>query len=136
MGIHINPGHEGEESNEHPFCPGCGKRHAPEDSKLQAINVLELVKNAAETLNMSEKAGIPTDGVQRMIASFVGVFAENISDETWERVLSTPMKPCGHPECQCHTGVDRLLKELHLLKVLSDEAKERDCDCWDEEDKK
>jgi hypothetical protein len=119
MGFSVNDGHEGEESEDNPICPGCGKRHPPEDTKFVGINMMDLIKEAAQALD-----GAPKKDLHRMVAGLVGTFAENISNDVWEEMLLTPVKPCGHPECECHLAVTQILRELHKLKVMSDDNKD------------
>lgn len=108
----------GIQPQEHPICPGCGEKHAPGSNHLAAINVIDMAKGAGSMLD-----SVPVEHIYPMIASFIGSFAESISEATWTRILAHKMEPCGEEGCDCHSVMQAFIPELHKLKVKGEEGK-------------
>jgi hypothetical protein len=83
---------------------------------LEGINVVDVARDAAKMLNNDS---IPVDHKIPMIASFMGTFAENISAETWAKILAKPPEPCSEEDCDCHLVMAKFLPALYELKLAA-----------------
>jgi hypothetical protein len=104
----INPGDQEPEGTE------------PE-VKIMMLNIIDVVGQFAKTLNDQ----VPVEDIPVVIMAVCGTLAENITTDTWAKLLEIKNKPCGEPECDCHIYTNSFLPELHNLKVVADKGKER-----------
>lgn len=92
----------------------------PEGMHLIPINIIDVFRQFAQTLNH-----VPIEDVPMIISSVCGTFSENITQETWDKILANKVQPCGEVDCECHIHANRFLPELYNLKAAAVEAQAR-----------